>query len=237
MLNAIAFSVVLLAGLGLFLYQVWGRFNLLRAATGPFTLDRIPERIRAMLVYAFGQEKFIRPEVAIVKERTAGWLHFIVFWGFVILGIQIVTMFGRAFIARLLSLPVHARACSAGPTGSCATSSRSSVFVCILILLARWLVTQPRRLFGYPPAEERHRHHSHWEAYLILGCIGDDHVLGSDLRRQPAARARCRRLHRRRALGAVLVPDEPDARRRRRCRRRRRRPATSPGGCTTSPSW
>ena len=124
MLNAIAFSVVLLAALGVFLYQVWGRFNLLRAATGPFTLDRIPERIRATLVYAFGQEKFIRPEVAIVKERTAGWLHFIVFWGFVILGIQIITHV-RARLQRHASIPSRSRpTCSAGRTGSCATSSR-----------------------------------------------------------------------------------------------------------------
>src|SRR5262247_4731104 len=49
MLNAMAFTVVLLAGLGLFLYQVWKRFNLLRAASGEFTLDRIPERVRAVL--------------------------------------------------------------------------------------------------------------------------------------------------------------------------------------------
>src|SRR5262245_19383462 len=89
MLNAMAFTVVLLAGVGLFLYQVWKRFNLLRAASGEFTLDRITERVRAVLVYAFGQEKFIRPEVGIVRERTAGWLHFFVFWGFVVLGLQI----------------------------------------------------------------------------------------------------------------------------------------------------
>src|SRR5262249_4829834 len=105
MLNAMAFTVVLLAALGLFVYQVWGRFNLLRAATGTFTLDRIPDRIRAMLVYAFGQEKFIRPEVAIVRERTAGWLHFFVFWGFVVLGVQIITMFGRAYNSDFAPFP------------------------------------------------------------------------------------------------------------------------------------
>src|SRR5262245_37345377 len=171
MLNAIAFFVVLLTAVGVFLYQVWGRFNLLRAATGPFTLDRISERIRATLVYAFGQEKFIRPEVDIVKERTAGWLHFIVFWGFVILGIQIVTMFGRAFSATFYPFP-FTPGLLGKPYWLVRDLFEAAVFVCILILLARWLVTQPRRLFGYPPAEERHRHHSHWEAYLILGCIG-----------------------------------------------------------------
>ena len=141
MLNAMAFTVVLLAGLGLFLYQVWRRFNLLRAASGEFTLDRIPERIRALLVYAFGQEKFIRPEVAIVREQTAGWMHFFIFWGFTILGLQIVTMFGRAFSSDFYRSRSR-RACSVRRTGSCATSSRSRCFVCIVILIAR-AITQP----------------------------------------------------------------------------------------------
>src|SRR4029453_15657919 len=138
---------------------------------GPFTLDRIPERIRATLVYAFGQEKFIRPEVAIVKERTAGWLHFVVFWGFIILGIQIIMMFGRAFSDTFYPFP-FTPALLGKPYWLVRDIFEAAVFLCILILLARWLVTQPRRLFGFPPAEGRHRHHSHWEAYLILGCIG-----------------------------------------------------------------
>src|SRR5262249_35259927 len=171
MLNAMAFTVVLLAGVGLFLYQVWKRFNLLRAASGEFTLDRIPERVRAVLVYAFGQEKFIRPEVGIVRERTAGWLHFFVFWGFVVLGVQIITMFGRAF-APVSSPPPSRPAWSGRPSGPVRDSFGAPVSWCTLPRPARWAVTQPRRLFGSPPAEERHRHHSHWEAYLILGCIG-----------------------------------------------------------------
>src|SRR5215813_13895095 len=171
MLNAIAFTVVLAVALGIFLYQVWGRFNLLRAATGSFTLDRVPERIRATLVYAFGQEKFIRPQVGIVRERTAGWLHFFVFWGFVILGLQILTMFGRAYSSTFYPFPFTPDLLGR-PYWLVRDLFEAAVFVCILILLARWLVTQPRRLFGYAPAEERHRHHSHWEAYVILGCIG-----------------------------------------------------------------
>src|SRR5262245_65288225 len=95
--TAIAFTLVLAAALGLFFYQVWGRFNLLRAATGEITVDRIGDRIRAVLTIALGQKKFIRPDVAIVNETFAGWIHFFVFWGFTILGLQVVTMFGRAY--------------------------------------------------------------------------------------------------------------------------------------------
>ena len=157
MLNAMAFTVVLLAGLGLFLYQVWRRFNLLRAASGDFTLDRIPERIRAMLVYAFGQEKFIRPEVAIVRERTAGWLHFFVFWGFIILGLQIVTMFGRAFSSDFYPFP-FTPSLLGPPYWFVRDIFEVTVFVCVVILIARWAITQPaasvrvRAGRGAPPA-------------------------------------------------------------------------------------
>ncbi len=48
-----------------------------------------------MLVYAFGQRKFVRSNPG--AERSAGWMHFFIFWGFIILGIQILTMFGRAY--------------------------------------------------------------------------------------------------------------------------------------------
>src|SRR2546427_12792 len=97
MLTAIVFSLCVAGALGLFLYQIWRRFNLLRAASPVDRFDRIPERIRALLVYAFGQKKFVRPEVSIVRERVAGWMHFFIFWGFTILGLQIVTMFGRGY--------------------------------------------------------------------------------------------------------------------------------------------
>src|SRR5262245_56039408 len=97
MATGIAFTLVLMAALALFLYQLWGRFNLLRAAAGEFKLDRIGERVWAVLTIALGQKKFIRPQVSWVRETFSGWLHFFVFWGFTVLGLQIVTMFGRAY--------------------------------------------------------------------------------------------------------------------------------------------
>src|SRR2546426_6340333 len=46
------------------------------------------------------------------------------------------------------------------------------VLVCVLVLMARWAITRPMRLMGFAPAENRQRTHHHWEAYLILSCIG-----------------------------------------------------------------
>src|SRR6266849_5558742 len=171
MLTAILFTVCLLVGVGLFIYQVWGRFNLLRAATGTFTVDRIPERLWAVVTIALGQKKFIRPEVSWVRETLAGWLHFFVFWGFTVLGLQIVTMFGRAYSEHFY-VPLMSPSLLGGPYMFVRDCFEGIVLVCVLVLMARWAITRPMRLMGFAPAENRQRAHHHWEAYLILSCIG-----------------------------------------------------------------
>ena len=171
MLTAILFTVCLLVGVGLFIYQVWGRFNLLRAATGTFTLDRIPERLWAVVTIALGQKKFIRLEVSWVRETLAGWLHFFVFWGFTVLGLQIVTMFGRAYSEHFY-VPLMSPSLLGGPYMFVRDCFEGIVLVCVLVLMARWAITRPMRLMGFAPAENRQRGHHHWEAYLILSCIG-----------------------------------------------------------------
>jgi hypothetical protein len=168
MVTAVLFSLCLVAGVGYFIHQCWGRFNLLRAATGDFSLDRIPERVRSVLTIAFGQKKFIRPQVSWVRERLAGWLHFFVFWGFTILGLQIITMFGRAYGDHFTPLPWFVMR----PYMLVRDFFEATVFVCVLILIARWAIIRPMRLIGFAPAENRQRSHPHWEAYFILACIG-----------------------------------------------------------------
>ncbi len=170
MVTAISFSLIVLGAVGLFVYQLWGRFNLLRAAQPDARFDRIPERIRAVLVYAFGQKKFVRPEARIVNETVAGWMHFFIFWGFTVLGVQIVTLYGRAYDENFF-LPLLSPELLGGPVLLLCDVFELLVIFAIATAFVRWLVLKPPRLFGYPPAENRLRGHSHWEAYLILGCI------------------------------------------------------------------
>src|SRR3989442_295571 len=129
---------------------------------------RIPERIKAVIIYAFGQEKLVRPAVANVKETSAGWMHFFIFWGFVILGLQITTMFGRAY-SEHFSLPGLSPRLLGGPYMLLRDVMEVAVLVSIGVAFVRWLGTRPPRLFGFSPAEDRLRGPSHWEAYLILG--------------------------------------------------------------------
>ncbi len=168
--SSISFTLCLVVALGLFLRQVWGRFNLLRAAQPAALFDRLPERVQAVVVYAFGQKKFVRPEVAIVKEKTAGWMHFFIFWGFTVLGTQVLTMFARAY-SENFTLPLLSPHLLGGPVLLLADLLEVIVVIAIGVAFTRWLLTKPARLFGFTPAEEKLRHHSHWEAYLILSCI------------------------------------------------------------------
>jgi Fe-S oxidoreductase len=171
--NAVAFALVLAVGLGIFFRQIHGRFNLLRAATGAFKLDRIPERVNAVLVYALGQKKFVRPEAARQGEAVAGWMHFFIFWGFTLLGVQVIHMFGRMFFPgfTLPFMSVDSIIPLGGPYLLIKDIFQALVLISIGTALTRWLITQPRRLYGFAPAENEIRGHSHWEAYLILCCI------------------------------------------------------------------
>ena len=91
-MNAVIFSLVLAAFLGYFARTIYRRFQVLTKVKPVMKWDRIPERIQAVLVYAFGQKKFV------VGEQPAGWMHFFIFWGFTILGVQVIHMFARGFV-------------------------------------------------------------------------------------------------------------------------------------------
>ncbi len=171
MLSAVLFTLCVLAGLGYFAWQMWGRIGLLLAAEGRITVDRVPERLWAVLVYFFGQKKFVRPEVGIVREWVAGWMHFFIFWAFIVLGGQVITMFGRAYSDEFYP-PLLGPNLLGGPYMLVRDLFEAIVVVCVAVGLVRWGITHPARLFGYAPAENRQRSHAHWEAYLILCFIG-----------------------------------------------------------------
>jgi len=168
--SAVLFTLCVAIGLGLFLYQVWGRLRILLVARQAPLFDHFAQRIWAALVYFLGQRKFIRSEVGIVKERTSGWLHALVFWGFLVLGVQVVTLFGRAYSPDFHVFP-FTPGLLGKPYGLIRDLFEATVFVCWTALMTRWLLTRPARLYGYAPAENRLLGHSHWQAYLILSLI------------------------------------------------------------------
>ncbi len=173
-MSTMIFTLLIIVGLGYFARTIYRRVGVLLKVTPVDRLDRVPERVRAVLVYAFGQKKFVqrepRPDTAL-SEQTAGWMHFFIFWGFTILAIQVLTMFGRGFSDNFY-VPLFSAHLLGGPYLFLKDVMEVLVLGAISVALYRWGVSHPKRLYGYKPAEERLAGHSHWEAYLILTFIG-----------------------------------------------------------------
>lgn len=155
------FVLIVLVALGSFVYTLYGRFRLLLAARQVGRLDQIKERVKGVLVYGFGQKKFV------TGEQPAGWMHVVIFWGFVILGLQVLTMFGRAYSDHF-AVPGFSPHLLGGPLLILRDVMEVAVSVAVLLALYRWVIVHPPRLFGYRPAEARLTHQSHWEALVIL---------------------------------------------------------------------
>ncbi len=77
--------VVLIASAG-FLWGLWPKWQVLKLAASDNRLDNIPQRIAAVLKIAFGQSKMF-------KDRGPGWMHALIFWGFLILLLRAVEFF------------------------------------------------------------------------------------------------------------------------------------------------
>jgi Fe-S oxidoreductase len=142
-----------------------GRSRLLWAARPAARLDRIPERIKGTLVYGLGQKKFL------TGEQPSGIMHALVFWGFVVLMLQVIMLFGRAWDPDW-SLPLLGPDEPLGPPFFIARDLLEAiVIVGVVYMLYRRVVLHTPRLFGLGRAEQRYREAPHWEGVLILVFI------------------------------------------------------------------
>ena len=173
-MSTLMFSVLTILALGYFARTMYRRSAVLFKVEAVPRFDNVPQRVEALLVYAFGQKKFVqrepRPHTRI-SEQAAGWMHFFIFWGFSILAIQVVSMFGRGFIDDFY-VPLFSPHLLGGPYLLLKDTMEVAVLCAIGVALYRWAVSHPARLYGFKPAEERLAQQSHWEAYLILVFIG-----------------------------------------------------------------
>ncbi|NDD03810.1 MAG: (Fe-S)-binding protein, partial [Proteobacteria bacterium] len=112
-----------------------------------------------------GQAKFFK------GDQPAGLLHIFIFWGFITLGLQVVTMFLRGWFPGFTLPGLHAEqlGCFYALTKDI---FQALVLISVVIFFVRWGITKPKRLYGILPAEQKLNSQSHWEAYLILSFIG-----------------------------------------------------------------
>ena len=141
------------------------RARLLFRARPASRVDRIPERISQTITYGFGQKKFL------TGEQPSGIMHALVFWGFVVLMLQVVILFGRAFDEDW-SIPGFGADQVLGPPFFIARDVLEAVVIVgVLYMLYRRVVLHTPRLFGLGRAEQRYRNAPHWEGVLILVFI------------------------------------------------------------------
>ncbi len=164
-MSPVVFPIVWAVALVVFAVIIAARTRLLLAARPAARLDQIPARLRRAIVYGVGQRKFL------AGEQPAGIMHALIFWGFVVLMLQVITLFGRAFDSNW-NIPGFGPDQPLGPPFFIARDVlEASVIVGVLYMLYRRLIVHTPRLFGRPPAEQRYHDAPHWEANLILVFI------------------------------------------------------------------
>jgi Fe-S oxidoreductase len=161
-------SLLVVAALGYFANTMYGRFRVLQSVRWTDLFNRIPERVKALLVLGFGQKKFVIDK----QDPGPSWMHFFIFWGFMILAVRVVTAFGQGWVGLGFHLPLLGIHQLGGPYMLLKDVMEVIVLCSVSYALVRWLIIHPPRLYGFTPAEARLRNRSHAEALVILCFIG-----------------------------------------------------------------
>ncbi|KAA0211807.1 4Fe-4S dicluster domain-containing protein [Ignavibacteria bacterium CHB1] len=83
MLRTIIFAIVLFSALGFFVYSMKRFFAILKLSKPQNRFNNIGQRLKNTLEIAFLQTKLFR-------QKLAGFLHFCIYWGFLVLGIVVL---------------------------------------------------------------------------------------------------------------------------------------------------
>jgi len=161
----VVFPVLWAVGLLVFAGLIVLRARVLFAARPAGRFDRPMERLRRAVVYGLGQKKFLS------GEQPAGIMHALIFWGFVVLMLQVITLFGRTFDATW-NIPGFGPNQPLGPPFFLARDLLEAVVIVAAgYMLYRRLIVHTPRLFGSSRAERRYHDAPHWEGNLILVFI------------------------------------------------------------------
>jgi hypothetical protein len=87
-------SLLLIVGLALFGRTMYHKILLLLALEPADRANHIKERLKNMVILAVGQKRLVGRK----KERVSGFMHALIFWGFCILLIRSLTLYGEGFV-------------------------------------------------------------------------------------------------------------------------------------------
>ena len=83
------FGLLFIAALAFFLFTVYKLYRILRLGQPEDRFDHLGQRLRGVAAFVLGQRRVVR--------EPAGWGHFLIFWGFLIITISSLETFGVGF--------------------------------------------------------------------------------------------------------------------------------------------
>ena len=149
-------TLVLAVGLAIFGRTMYQRMLLLMALEPADRLNHIKDRLKNMVVIALGQKRLVGRK----KERASGIMHALIFWGFCVLLIRSITLYGEGYVHGF-QLPLLGESSILGYL----YIGLKDIMEGVVLLMVIWafyrrMVVKPARL------------HNTWEAYFVLGMIG-----------------------------------------------------------------
>lgn len=155
-MNPIAMTVILVASIAALAYSLNRRWQLLKVGQPENRLDRIPERVWTTILYAFGQKKM-------PYYPLAGIAHILIFFGFMVLLLRSLILWGRAF-SPSFNLWILGPEPFLGLTLGHYYELTKDVFG-VLVLVGALVFVYLRVV------KKEQRMSLHWEGLLILGII------------------------------------------------------------------
>jgi Fe-S oxidoreductase len=148
-------SLLIIAALAIFSHTMYRKFNLLMALEPVQRTDRIMDRLKSVLVFALGQKRLVGRK----KEFASGLMHAFIFWGFCVLLIRSIQLYGEGFVHGF-ELPLINQDYLIGYLYiGLKDIMEGIVLIMALYAIFRRAVLRPERL------------HNTWEAYFVLGMI------------------------------------------------------------------
>ena len=154
-MNPVLMSLLLVVALTLFSRTMVKKIRLLAALQPAQRLDRIFERLKVVGVMALGQKRLVGRKT----EWTSGIMHAFIFWGFCVLLIRSITLYGQGYV-RTFELPFFNQTHLSGYL----YLALKDVMEGMVLVMAAWAVF--RRVVLRPE-----RLHNTWEAYFVLAMI------------------------------------------------------------------
>ncbi len=155
-MNPLLMTVLLIVALAVFGRTMFHKIQLLQALAPADRADHLKERLISMLALAVGQKRLVGRS----KERSSGIMHALIFWGFCVLLIRSLTLYGEGFHIGF-QLPLFGDNYLLGYLYIFVKDIMEGiVLLMVLYAIFRRAVLKPERM------------HNTFEAYLVLVLIG-----------------------------------------------------------------